>query len=255
VTYLICEYHNSKGKEESVEMKIKDALKNIKRAHDSARKVMCKTEKEHVLYAVKIYSKSEMEKIMIYRNLCLSDSELDEYIKDNPSAMFYVLHASTCKLGCKTLVERSQKRRIRPITLKLANDFVNKYHRHHGGTVGCKFAIGLYEMDCLIGVAVCGRPVNRYLDDGKTCEINRVCTSGGENACSMLYAACCRTAKGMGYEKIITYILKSESGVTLKASNFTYEGEAGGTHWTGKRNRGQNIPAEMKTRWCRMLAH
>jgi hypothetical protein len=35
----------------------------------------------------------------------------------------------------------------------------------------------------------------------------------------------------------------------LKASNFTCEGEAGGTHWTGKRDKGQNIPHEMKIRW------
>lgn len=26
------------------------------------------------------------------------------------------------------------------------------------------------------------------------------------------------------------------------------------THWTGKRNRGQEIPHEMKTRWFRLLA-
>ena len=31
------------------------------------------------------------------------------------------------------------------------------------------------------------------------------------------------------------------------------DGEAGGAHWTGKRNRGQNIPHEMKVRWHRDL--
>lgn len=31
----------------------------------------------------------------------------------------------------------------------------------------------------------------------------------------------------MGYKKIITYILKSENGASLKASNFVCEGEAG----------------------------
>lgn len=73
------------------------------------------------------------------------------------------------------------------------------------------------------------------------------------NACSMLYGACCRIAKEMGYKLIITYILKSENGASLKASNFTCDGVAGGTHWTGKRNRGQEIPHEMKTRWHRHL--
>lgn len=101
---------------------------------------------------------------------------------------------------------------------------------------------------------MCGRPVSRYLDDGLTCEINRVCTDGTHNACSMLYGACCRVAKAMGYKKIITYTLMSENGASLRASNFTDTGEAGGTHWTGERNRGQEIPCEMKRRWERILS-
>ena len=143
---------------------------------------------------------------------------------------------------------------IRPITFREASDFINKYHRHHKATVGHKFSIGLYDNNKLVGCAVCGRPVSRYLDDGFTCEINRLCTDGTKNACSMLYGDCCRVAKGMGYKKIITYILESENGASLKASNFICEGEAGGTHWTGKRNKGQDIPKEMKTRWVRYLA-
>ena len=91
--------------------------------------------------------------------------------------------------------------------------------------------------------------MSRYLDDGKTLEINRVCTDGTKNACSMLYGACVRIAKNMGYERVITYTLRSEDGASVKASNFICDGEAGGTHWTGKRNRQQNIPHEMKNRW------
>lgn len=142
---------------------------------------------------------------------------------------------------------------IRPITFKTACDFINKFHRHHNATVGCKFCIGLFEENELIGCAVCGRPVSRHLDNGLTCEINRVCTLGKRNACSMLYGACCRIAKNMGYKKIITYILESENGSSVKASGFIYDGIAGGTHWTGKRNKGQNIPNEMKKRFYKML--
>ena len=69
----------------------------------------------------------------------------------------------------------------------------------------------------------------------------------------MLYGASCRVAKAMGYQKIITYILESEDGASLKASNFICEGRAGGTHWTGARNKGQAIPKEMKQRWCKAL--
>ena len=144
--------------------------------------------------------------------------------------------------------------KIQPITLKVANAFVQQYHRHSNPTVGCKFAIGLFENTELIGVAICGRPVSRILDDGLTCEINRVCTDGTPNACSKLYGACCRIAKAMGYEKIITYTLKSETGASLKASNFICDGVAGAKHWRGKRvKQNQNVPNELKIRWHKIL--
>ena len=142
---------------------------------------------------------------------------------------------------------------IQPITFRAACEFVEKHHRHHKPTVGCKFCVGLYEEDTLVGCAICGRPVSRRLDDGFTCEINRLCTDGSRNACSILYGACCRIAKAMGYRLIITYILESENGASLKASNFICDGSAGGTHWAGLRDRGQDIPNEMKTRWHRNL--
>lgn len=143
---------------------------------------------------------------------------------------------------------------IKPITFREASDYINKIHRHHNATVGCKFCISIVDENSqLHGVAVCGRPVSRRLDDGLTLEINRVCTDGAKNACSMLYGACCRIAKAMGYKKVITYTLQSENGASLKASNFICEGQAGGKHWTGIRNKGQDIPAEMKNRWIKIL--
>lgn len=142
---------------------------------------------------------------------------------------------------------------IKPITFKVASEYVNANHRHHSASQGCKFCIGVFDNDDMKGVAICGRPVARRLDDGLTCEITRLCTDGTKNACSKLYGACCRVAKEMGYKKVITYILESENGASIKASNFTCEGIAGGTHWTGVRDRGQDIPKEMKTRWVRNL--
>lgn len=139
---------------------------------------------------------------------------------------------------------------IRPITLREANAFVTDFHRHHKATVGCKFAIGLFQENTMIGCAICGRPVGRFLDDGLTLEINRLCTNGEKNACSMLYGASVRVAKAMGYKKVITYILASENGASLKASNFICEGEAGGKMWTGKRSGKDNgVPKEMKKRY------
>lgn len=143
---------------------------------------------------------------------------------------------------------------IKPISLKEANDFVTLYHRHHRPARGCKFCISVIdENKNVVGVAICGRPVSRYYDDGNTLEINRLCTSGYKNACSRLYGVCARIAKEMGYSKIITYILESENGASLKASNYICEGTAGGKMWTGSRCRDNGVPQEMKTRWVKIL--
>lgn len=138
---------------------------------------------------------------------------------------------------------------IKPIGLKEANSYIEQYHRHHKPVRGCKFCIAAVENGVIVGVAICGRPVSRYLDNGETIEINRCCTDGTRNACSKLYGSCVRIAREMGYTKVITYILASENGASLKASNFVCEGEAGGTIWTGSRKRDNGVPHEMKKRY------
>ena len=141
---------------------------------------------------------------------------------------------------------------IRPIHLKQANEYVAQFHRHNIPTVGGKFAVACYDGDTICGVAICGRPTARKSDDGRTLEIYRNCTNGARNACSMLYGACCRVARDMGYKRVVTYTLASENGASLKASGFICEGEAGGLAWTGKRKRDYFVaPAEMKRRWAK----
>lgn len=120
---------------------------------------------------------------------------------------------------------------IRPITLKDANTYVALHHRHNIPVTGHKWSISCYDNDKLCGVAICGRPVSRRLDNGLTIEILRVCTDGTYNACSILYGACSRIARDMGYKRVITYTLSSESGASLKASGFKNCGEAGGGSW------------------------
>lgn len=144
--------------------------------------------------------------------------------------------------------------KIKPIHLTPAWEFVRLYHRHNIPPVGGKFAISCYNENSLCGVAICGRPVARMLDDGNTLEIYRNCTDGTRNACSKLYGACLRIAKEMGYSKVITYTLQSEDGASLKASNFICCGDAGGTSWTGSRKRNYYIaPEEKKKRWMHLI--
>jgi hypothetical protein len=108
-----------------------------------------------------------------------------------------------------------------PITFDEAAYFVRCHHRHHPPPTGHKFSIGVADDGEVVGVAMVGRPVARSFDDGWTLEVNRTCTAGAPtNANSMLYGAAWRAAKALGYRRLITYTLASESGVSLRAAGW-----------------------------------
>jgi hypothetical protein len=123
---------------------------------------------------------------------------------------------------------------IVPITQREANEYVRKFHRHHKPVVGSIFQIACAKDGEVVGVVIVGRPVARLLDNGWTLEVNRCCTDGTKNACSMLYSAAWRVAKNMGYKRLITYILSTETGTSLRAANWKCLGEAGGGTWDRK---------------------
>jgi hypothetical protein len=138
---------------------------------------------------------------------------------------------------------------IVPITLEEANEFVRQHHRHHTPVPGAKFCIAVAD-ESIRGVAIVGRPVARMLDDGWTLEVTRTCTDGTKNANSMLYGACRRVAFGLGYRKLITYTLPTESGVSLVASGWKCLGQAGGGRWSrASRPRVDTHPLQAKLRW------
>lgn len=100
------------------------------------------------------------------------------------------------------------------------------------------------------------------LDKGFTAEVTRLCSidderlfdsNGNEHApptCSMLYAACWRAARAMGYRKLVTYLLDTEDGVTLRAAGWTEIGSAGGGSWDRvERPRVDEHPTQGKLRW------
>jgi hypothetical protein len=120
---------------------------------------------------------------------------------------------------------------IVPITLDEANAMVANLHRHHRPVQGHKFSIGVASGESIVGVAIIGRPVARGNDDGMTLEVNRCCTDGTRNACSMLYGAAWRAAKAMGYRRLITYTLPAEGGSSLRAAGWKLIGERGGGNW------------------------
>lgn len=142
------------------------------------------------------------------------------------------------------------------LELKEANEFVEKLHRHHKPVHRDKFRCGVADDEGNIrGIVQIGRPVSRHLDDGQTVEVVRLCTDGFDNACSFLYSRAARAAKELGFKKIITYILESESGASLKATGWTHEADTRGHHWSCQsRPRETTAPTDNKQRWVKYLA-
>jgi hypothetical protein len=144
---------------------------------------------------------------------------------------------------------------IIPISFKDACEYIQLYHRHHKPPVGHKFSIACIEVSgsgCnkIVGVAMTGRPIARMMDNGLTLEVIRLCTDGTKNACSILYASSWRAARALGYKKLITYILASESGASLKASGWKLIGECGGGKWSREnRPRVDDHPTGLKLKF------
>lgn len=139
---------------------------------------------------------------------------------------------------------------LQPITFAEACAFIAEHHRHHLPPQGWKFGIACNDGETVVGVVTVGRPVSRHLDNGLTLEVTRLCTTGERNAASMLYGAAWRAAKALGYKRLITYTLASESGTSVKAAGWRVVGEAGGGSWNvPSRPRVQVAPTERKMLW------
>lgn len=141
-----------------------------------------------------------------------------------------------------------------PLERKEADAFVRLFHRHNEPRVGDKFRVGVARDGKLVGVVQVGRPVARMLCDGKTVEVLRLCTDGTKDACSFLYGAAARIARELGYSKIITYILESEPGTSLKAAGWEQEAYVVGKSWNcPSRPRDTKAPTCNKYRWAKNL--
>jgi hypothetical protein len=109
------------------------------------------------------------------------------------------------------------------------------------------------------------RPACRSLDDGRTIEVCRLAAipfeddDDARNACSFLYGACARIARDMGYDKIMTYLLNTEPGMSVRGAGWTLEKTGCGGTPQGKRTNRPNghevtpVTFMKKQRWAKLL--
>jgi len=156
----------------------------------------------------------------------------------------------------KVTPERTKKNtalQIKPITLREAKAFIRSHHRHHTPPRGWRFGAAVYEGSRIVGVAIAGNPVARKLSKSPvpTIEITRHCLSTRTpNAASKLYGAIRRAAFALGYKRVVTYTLATESGHSLRVSGFVDDGLTRGGSWDRpSRHRSDPNPTEPKRRW------
>lgn len=139
------------------------------------------------------------------------------------------------------------------VELKEANALVLSLHRHHKPVVGHRFSIGAEHDGVLVGCVIVGRPVARQSDQKHIAEVLRLVTDGSRNACSFLYQQAARAAKELGFRSIQTFILPTESGISLKASGWENLGVTKTGSWHTRDNRRTDQPEMPKIKWQRRL--
>lgn len=149
------------------------------------------------------------------------------------------------------LIQRSYSRlEVVPCSIQDAKSFVDQHHRHHPAPVSGLFAVAAAMEDKIVGVAIVGRPVARFLQDGWTCELTRCCTDGTPNAASFLYGRAWRAAQMLGWKRMVTYTLASEDGGSLRGCGWKMVGHVRGRSWsTPSRPRVDRHPTQSKMRW------
>lgn len=142
---------------------------------------------------------------------------------------------------------------LAPISLRDANAWIDRVHRHHRPVTGHKFSVAVIdETGQLRGVGVAGRPVSRELQRQGYLEIVRIASDGADNACSMLYGTIRRAAVAMGYpaHMVVTYTLATEPGASLRAAGFVLDGVTAGGSWDRPSRRRDDVaPLVPKHRW------
>lgn len=142
-----------------------------------------------------------------------------------------------------------------PVNIGEACEFVRSFHRHNKPPQGGLFAVGCSDGSQLVGVAIVGRPVARRMQDGFTAEVIRCCSRdiAPKGTPSFLYSRCWQAARALGWQKLITYTLQSESGASLRGAGWKVVAELSANRpamWQSRPGRDWHpVVGQQKFRW------
>jgi hypothetical protein len=144
---------------------------------------------------------------------------------------------------------------IVPCLITEACEYVLNFHRHNDPPQGSLFAVGASDGTNLVGVAIVGRPIGRLNQGGTTAEVTRCCVvdDAPKGTPSALYGACWRAAKALGWRRLITTTLQSESGASLRGAGWKIIAERKGNNSAGWQSRPgrqwQSVVGQAKFIW------
>lgn len=148
------------------------------------------------------------------------------------------------------------KLRLVPCTRDECVAFVRAQHRHAAPSKRYRVAIAAELDGRIVGVAELGEPKARGLDRKAVIEVTRLATDGTLGACSFLLTRAKRLGQAMGYRRVATYNLLTESGASLLAALFHEVAIVRGRPWSCKSrprgDAGMNRPH--RRRWEDVLA-
>jgi hypothetical protein len=87
--------------------------------------------------------------------------------------------------------------KIVPLSVKDAEAFLAKHDRHYKAPVEAICAIGVADDEGLHGAAILGRR------DDETAELAHIYVDGASQGYSLLYGACWRALKALGYRQAV----------------------------------------------------
>lgn len=153
---------------------------------------------------------------------------------------------------------------VGPIGRKEAMAFIARWHRHNPPLPGDVFRAGIWNGSTLLGVVVAGAPAARaYMpafQRKELLEVRRLCIRDDLpreltwRAASALYRHAADEAARRGYQRIITYTLQEETGMSLRYARWKPEATTTGGSWDRpSRPRQDKAPTGPKVRWSRSL--